>query len=337
MTTPLTLLHLRFDLIARTPIKLGRERAGDRLRNALAAVMLRTVCPEMAVGRRPAPAHVATCPACWLLAAEVDPGQVRRAYSLVPPLPPLDIVAPGERFSFVLTLFGDGIGFLPYFILAVPEMGRVGVGPGRGRFDLEAVWAVDPFAPRFEPVVEPGSLVVRVPQTTVGWAQVEAAAARLRPLLADGADLPLRFLTPTRLVEGDALIKQPDFGVFFQRLLHRIDQVAGQFAGAPRRDPAEVAALHALADQVRLVDARARWVELWSWSGRTQRKSPMGGFVGHASYRAAEWADLLPWLLLGQGLQVGKLTVKGNGAFEIALAGGYWTNILGTTERAPFV
>ena len=39
---------------------------------------------------------------------------------------------PGERFEFGLTLFGRALQFLPYFVLAVPEMGRLGVGPGRG-------------------------------------------------------------------------------------------------------------------------------------------------------------------------------------------------------------
>jgi hypothetical protein len=52
----------------------------------------------------------------------------------------------------------------------------------------------------------------------------------------------------------------------------------------------------------------------------------MGGFVGEALYRSKHWDALLPFLLLGQGVQVGKLTSKGNGVFQVEIDGrrGYW-------------
>jgi hypothetical protein len=80
--------------------------------------------------------------------------------------------------------------------------------------------------------------------------------------------------------------------------------------------------LHALADQVRLVDAQTRRLDLWHWSGRTQRKTPIGGLVGTAVYRSQDWRPLLPWLIFGQATQVGKSAVRGNGAFEIRTAAG---------------
>lgn len=47
----------------------------------------------------------------------------------------------------------------------------------------------------------------------------------------------------------------------------------------------------------------------------------MGGFVGTATYHAPleVWQPLLPWLIWGQGTQVGKDTVKGNGWYEIVV------------------
>ena len=52
----------------------------------------------------------------------------------------------------------------------------------------------------------------------------------------------------------------------------------------------------------------------------------MGGFVGYAVYRSKDWNRLLPFLLLGQGVQVGKLTAKGNGVFQVERSEmrGYW-------------
>ncbi|RME42040.1 MAG: hypothetical protein D6791_18700, partial [Chloroflexi bacterium] len=82
----------------------------------------------------------------------------------------------------------------------------------------------------------------------------------------------------------------------------------------------------ALADRVRLVEDNTRWVEISSWSGRQRRKQWLSGIIGSATYRSHDWDDLLPWLILGQGTQVGKLAVKGNGVFEIDVPGEepYW-------------
>jgi hypothetical protein len=330
----LTLTHLRFTAVAQTPIRLNRYLAGEYLRNALASIMLRTTCPETHRRAKPTPEHAATCPACWLLAAETDPGSVVRAYSVVPPYQPREVVAPGERFDFALTLYGDGFQFLPYFVLAFAEAGRVGVGPGRGSFHVEAIHCHNPFSGDSETVLSPGETLVRVPAVHVSQEAALRAAATLNEQVAPTGELTLRFVTPTRLEEGGNKrpLKVPDFGVFFRRLLYRIDDLGRQLADQPRRDAEEVRRLYQLADQVRLVDAETRFLDLWNWSGRQQQKSPVGGFVGTATYRAADWSGLLPWLVWGQAIQVGKLTIKGNGAYEIVAVNnrGYWQRLLTT-------
>ena len=326
MTTNLTLTHLRFDCVATEPINLGPHNAGQRLRDALASVMRRAICPETGRRERPSPAHAAVCPVCWLLAAETDPGQVRRAYTVVPPRETGDVVESGERFSFALTLFGQGFQFLPYFVLAVQEMGRVGVGPGRGSFALDAIWAGNPLTGRVEPVMRPGDNMVYTPDEAITWDQVQQATNQLRAEVNDNTSLRLRFLSPTRLVYDEALVKTADFGVFFRRLLERIDQLREQFADDDSRPTEEIERLYALADRVRIVEDNTRWVEVWSWSGRQRRKQWLSGIVGTATYRSRVWDALLPWLVLGQGTQAGKLAVKGNGVFEIDVPGrpGYW-------------
>lgn len=48
--------------------------------------------------------------------------------------------------------------------------------------------------------------------------------------------------------------------------------------------------------------------------------------MGTATYQAEEWEDLLPWLILGQGTQVGKSAVKGAGVYSITnLPSNYWS------------
>jgi len=342
--TPLSTTHLHLHATAATDLFLDHELAGNNLRNAWANVIRHTTCPETHRREAPTAEHVAACPACWFLSAEDQPGSVVRPYAFVPPLPPRERVPAGEPFSFGLTLFGRASQFLPYVVLAAAEMGRVGVGrdrrDGLGRFTLQAIDAVNPLTGETARLLAPGDPLVRLPPPSVAVAPAHAAPAAARlaeQLRRDNGVLAVRFLSPLRLEEGDRLIKTPDFGVFFKRLLLRYDDLGRRFAGAERRDRAEVAALQRAADRVRLVESRARWRELWSYSGRKGRDTPLGGLVGWAVYRADPdvWPPLLPWLVLGQGVQAGKSAVKGNGVYELSdAAGGYWARLRQAPETA---
>ena len=325
--TNLQITHLRFDCIATTPIKLGGHYAGNNLRNALANVMRRATCPETNRRGDPTPEHAATCPACWLLAANLDPGTIVRAYALIPPIPPRYDLSPGDAFSFGLTLFGEGFRYLPYFVLAINEMGQSeGVGPGRreglGRFDVVGMTAVDPLRGDAQPLLDPQKNLVHVPTIHVDWTAVTHISQLHLQQLPANNELTIHYFTPMRLEEKQRLYKVPDFSVFFRRALYRIDELNRQFAGEERRPPAQIARLHAAADHVRLVDSEVAWHELWSRSNRKRTKTPLSGLTGTAVYYSPDWTLLMPWLTLGQATQSGKSVVKGNGVY--ALDGGSW-------------
>ena len=321
----LSLVHLRFDVITTTPLNLAGHLAGNNLRNGLASIMLYATCPETQRRSKPTPEHAASCPACWLLAAELDPGTVARGYALVPPQPPRYRLEAGESFSFVVTLFGNELAFLPYIVLAVSELGERGVGPGRGRFAIERIFAVQPVAGMQQLLWQRGESVVATPDLLIGADEVAGQTALLTDRV--GAELTLEFLSPLRLEEDGRQLKTPDFSVLFRRLLYRIDELNRQFADQTRRDPQEVAYLYQLADQVRLVEAETRWHELWSNSSRKHDKTPLSGLTGRAVYRSRDWRPLLPWLVWGQAVQVGKSVTKGNGTYQIVAPAGaaYWS------------
>lgn len=318
-TLTLTVTPLRFVCEATTSLRLEEAayRAGNNLRGALGDVMRRAYC----AGDRGDPAHTATCPVCWLLAANEHPGRERRGYTLVPPLrePASGSYQPGERFEFGLTLFGDTLRFLPYFILAVPEMGRRGVGAGRGKFTLKQVWAVDPLSGERERLLAEGEALVHAPTLALTDEHVRRLVPKLEVWLSTSSRLTINYLTPMRLIQDQALLKAPDFGVFFARLLERLDILEEQFGSSQPRPFEDIQELHACADRVRLIEAQTRWVEVPSGSSRTGRPTWLSGFVGSARYSAdlEIWRPLLPWLVWGQLTQVGKDTVKGNGLFNI--------------------
>ncbi len=319
MNTPtLTFTHLRFTLLAHTQVNLGGHLAGNNLHNALANVVRFATCPETHRREKPTPEHAAACPACYLFSAELDPGTVVRGYTVTPPIPTRDCIQPGDTFNMGITLLGEGLEFLPYFVLAMNEVGRVGVGPGRGKFSLHSIVALNPLTQEIESVLTPDDNLVRVPRLIVTWDDVTRKVAEIAAALrTHNNQLTVRFLTPLRLHEQDNLFRIPDFSVFFRRLLFRTDELGRQLAGQERRGREDLAHLNTLADQVRLVSSQTKWHELWSWSGRKQDQTPLGGLVGTATYWTAEWQELLPWLLLGQGVQAGKYASKGHGVFEL--------------------
>lgn len=309
-------VSLRFTLTAQTRLALDGYTAGHLLRGALGDQILRATCPENPRKQTPTPQHAAVCPACWLLASNADPGEVRRAYAIMPPLPILQTATPEQQFTFHLKLFGEGIRFLPYFVLAVPAMGQIGIGRGRGKFTLHSIDAPNPFDGSVQPVLAPGSNLV-YPPTPLSAEAGTRAAQRLTQTFESSNTLLIQFHTPTRLINSEKLVKTPDFAIFFRRLIERIDQLAQQYAAAPPRPKHEIETLHAIADHVRLVDAsKIRWVDLFGKSGRTGNKEPLGGFVGTAKYHAKNWDALLPFLLLGAQTQVGKYATRGHGCFS---------------------
>ncbi len=351
---PLTSLRLRFHCAAVSPIQLGGLRAGSNLRGALVNVMRRATCAEAPLlageGGRVRSTHLAVCPVCWLVAARDHPGQERRGYAITPPLPEgpkgfsrfplagtsqpltfsgdfspeakicrvLENLEPGAAFDFHITLFGDAARYLPYFVLAVPETGRTGVGPGHGRFTLKTIHAEHPLTGDWI-VLKEGENLVRPPAQPVAHADLLQAAGKFISLGGGSARLRLDFLTPLRIILEERLLKSPDFGVVFNHILRRLDELAVQHAGGVARPWEERQRLWELANRVRLVESQTHWVDVRSGSSRTGQPTWISGLVGPAWYSAPMdvWSELLPWLLWGEIVQVGKDTAKGNGVYRL--------------------
>lgn len=309
----LMITHLRFDCQAETPIIFPKYLAGNAIRNGLADVMLKATCPTPS--RSSDPVHVAQCPACYLLSARTDAGTVVRGYTLIPPLPLPTRIQPKHTFAFGLTLFGETMHqYLPYFVLAIRALGQSGVGVGRqngnGRFHLNRITSHNPFTQQKEVLWAAGEETVYYPTQTV-------SANAIPPSAPTQKTVTLQFLSLMGLKEKGVHFQQPDFAVFFQRLLYRIDELNRQYAGAERRGRDEVTHLSQVADKVRLVASDITYHHLWSRSKRKKTLTPLSGFVGQATYYAEDWSALWPFLLWGQSTQAGKATAKGNGVYAI--------------------
>jgi hypothetical protein len=212
---------------------------------------------------------------------------------------------PGGPPEFSLAFYGRAIGAAEKVVNAVPTMGQVGVGRGRRRFTLTGVDVVHPLTGQAKPVASAaGGLAHALPQPPDAR-QYQAYAS-----LMDTDTLSIRFLTPTRIVLDGHLCHRPLFRPWFQRLLERTRQIGALYADEPHWVPFRD--LLAVADGVTIASDDSRWQEAWSGSRRDGMVKPVSGFIGDVTYRG-DLAPLLPYVLLGQSLQVGKNTIKGFG------------------------
>lgn len=310
----LSVQHLQFTVQPTESIVLSAQ-PGTELRGALYQVLSTNFCSEP---RGPqTPGHTERCPVCWLLAAEdhqSERGQdVPRPLTVEPPYKQ-HMFHPGDSLSFGYTLIGQAQALLPFVARAVQKMGQVGVGLGRGRFKLAQISEYSPLQAEARLLLE-SPPVIKNPRLQITPTAIETVAQQYT-----GAAY-LEFITPLRLTRQKQLVKQLDPLTFMQRLLERVQSLAMRYAVSPIHPTREQWREHCLqllqhAAEIEVVHDNTTWMEAWSGSRRQQRYLPLGGMVGTVQWHNIDPA-LIPWLLWGQSLHVGKNAVKGNGWYQV--------------------
>jgi hypothetical protein len=249
-----------------------------------------------------------TNPAAWLLRLEDE--DVTGGHDVPRPLafrPPLEVGA--AQTGFGVAVYGRGRDHLPIILSGLAAMGQLGMGRGRRPFTIAAVDQIDPLRGNDHPLLDAHGAQVGP------LADAPDAAAYTRFAEAMQPDrLTVEFLTPTRIIQDGKLAQQPRFRPWFQRLLERTRRISELYTDAPVWIP--FGELLTLADGVRLTTDESRWQEAWSGSRSADRMRPTSGFVGAAHY-SGNLSQLLPWVILGQALQVGKNTIKGCGWYSL--------------------
>jgi hypothetical protein len=284
-------------------------KAGNVVRGAFGEILRRIACEP----RCPGPADCETRRSC-AYARLFEPGPVgSRGPSGMRDRPRpflfrashLDGVSAlsGERFWWDLHVFDVKEPALAYFVLTFAQLGREGIGPGRGRADLERV--------------EQLALDAQVQAHAFDGQRFTLKGSLPPPLqldlLANGekaARAVVRFVTPTELKSGGEVVLRPEFAVLFGRIRDRLSTLRALYGEGP------------LEMDFRGMGERAAQVKLarWAWarqeasrvSGKTGQRHSLGGFVGEAEYEG-ELGEFLPWLRAAKWVGVGRQTVWGKG------------------------
>ena len=211
-------------------------------------------------------------------------------------------VPPGDSFYLDAHVFDLHQPTLVHFRAALSRLAEKGLGPGRGRAELERTEQLD---------------VAGVAQAV--WETSAAPiVASLDPEPSPVDSVTVRFQTPTELKSAGGLAERPEFPIVFARLRDRISTLRSLY-GAGALD-IDFKGLGERAARIELRRGDLAWEQVKRKSGRTGQVHPIGGFTGEAEY-AGKLAEFLPWLRAARWVGVGRQTVWGKGDVRVLSPG----------------
>ena len=219
----------------------------------------------------------------------------------------------GSAATFRFTLFGQGVEYLPYFLLALRNLGESGMSRGYrqgfGKFRLEAVDSVG--------YVKRNNIFSG--DTVFNRAIPLSFGEMLNGSVEHAGDLTIRFLTPAQIKEDDRFTATPTFRGLISRLLFRANALAEFYGSGMLYDNEKVLSLLGECRAVSTVAASTAEVraERYFHKQRIKRQQLPPFFKGEITYHGDFPREIMALLELGRLIHVGKMATFGNGLYEI--------------------
>ena len=299
----------RFDL-AGEQAERGRPLSGPMLRGVFGKTLRGCVCvcPKLTCDACPVRAQ---CAYVYLVdtapsesAGDTRETDVPRPYAFEPA---------GTPSRFGLMLAGRAIDFFPYFVFALTEMGRHGLGRDRVTYNVNEV-RCDGNGQGDHLLMGPDGCLHDYAAALTG----EDFHRRAEQL--PSYQLTLRFQTPVQLRADKRLLTSPaalTFAVLFGSLLERVRSLCVHHCRTPLEVDYKV--LRAAAHEVQVTDNRLHFANNSRHSTRQGRDLNLGGFLGEVTFRG-DLTPFLPILCAGEVVHVGRHCVYGLGRYEIVSA-----------------
>jgi hypothetical protein len=298
------LYPLRFEFVAKEPLYFPPGKAANIFRGALGVIFRRTACALHCPGVR-ACAKRDSCLYARIFEpranAEGPSGLADRPRPFVFRARNLDgaTIGPGAAFHFDLNLFLMEQSALECFVSAFAAIAEEGLGPRRGKAELQRVTCGNVIV--YDTECKARSLA---PQpVTLDLTTTAIARDRVR----------VEFLSPTELKHENRIAGRPEFPILFGRIRDRVSTLSRLY-GAGNLD-VDYVGTNERAARVRMTACEVRRQETTRRSTKTGQVHSIGGFVGFAEYEG-DLAEFLPWLSVAHWTGVGRQAVWGKG--EIA-------------------
>jgi CRISPR-associated endoribonuclease Cas6 len=218
------------------------------------------------------------------------------------------IYKPADEIQFGLTLIGRSLDYLPYFIYTFDELGKLGIGKGKAKYELKEVR-------------RDGKQIYDAETKTLK--SFEAAYLDVGiPTLAKGGEggfynkqLTLFFLTPARILYNGHLTLDLEFHILIRNLLRRLSLLYYFHCNG---DPSEwdFKGIIEQSKEIKVKEKNLKWYDWERYSGRQETRIKMGGFVGEITFEG-DLEPFMPFIKAGEVLHVGKGTGFGLGKYEI--------------------
>ncbi|MDD5435104.1 MAG: CRISPR system precrRNA processing endoribonuclease RAMP protein Cas6 [Nitrospira sp.] len=230
---------------------------------------------------------------------------VPHPFVIQPPAETRQKYKPGEILTFSLILIGKAVEMLPYFVYTFEELGKTGIGKGRGRYKLlnvengkDTIYSIEEKSLRS---VSPDEIYL--PDNF--------------DFTSDNPDdlISLRFLTPARIMYQRDLAVDLMFHILLRSLVRRLGLLY-YFHCGNETTSWDYKRLIEEAEDVTTEKKSLKWYDWERFSTRQNVRMKMGGIVGEITYRG-RIEQFLPVLKAGEILHVGKGTSFGLGRYEI--------------------
>jgi hypothetical protein len=227
-----------------------------------------------------------------------------RPYVLKPPLTVKCDFSKSDHLEFELVLLGPAMDVLPYYVYAVTEMGKRGLGKKRGKFNLLRVEEIIGGEPAI--IFESGAGMLSV------------APDRFIPATAMTHEnlnfIRLQFLTPLRIVKNKHLVTRLTFPVLFENLAHRLTLLTEMYGR--RENLPDFSKLAQHAKDIHVAESKLRWHDWKRYSGNQDAYMKFGGLAGAIAFEG-DLTPFIPYLALGSQVHIGQKTTFGLGHYKI--------------------
>lgn len=215
--------------------------------------------------------------------------KVPHPFVFEPPETKKRVFFPDDEIYLKIVLIGKAIEYAPYFVFSLSELGKTGIGKGRGFFRIKEVFS-----------------------TNLREISLENSS-----LYKSSNHITIKAITPIRIKYNRDLVRKLEFHILVRSLLRRLSLLY-YFHVKKEKMALDIKTLIEQAKTIRIIKDNTHWYDWERYSSRQNSRMKLGGVVGQITYQG-DITPFMPYLKAGEIFHVGKATSFGLGKYEIIL------------------